>query len=82
MMTNSFDSDFSEVKSPLEEQPPALNSTANAALKSSPKLPGKVELETSPKTRKMSFREKFKRFTSPTPNRYELFVALNAPKGS
>ena len=70
MMTNSFDSDFSEVKSPLEEQPPALNSTANAAVKSSPKLPGKVELETSPKTRKMSFREKFKRFTSPTPNRY------------
>ena len=62
MMTNSFDSDFS--KSPLEEQPPV-----NSALKSSPKVPGKVEIETSPKTRKMSFREKFKRFTSPTPNR-------------
>ena len=73
MMTNSFDSDF-DSKSPLEEQPPAApvnSNSSTAALKTSPKLSttGKVELETSPKTRKMSFREKFKRFTSPTPNR-------------
>ena len=76
MMTNSFDSDFS--KSPLlEESKPLVSAaTVNALKTSSPKLTsssgmGKVEAqETSPKTRKMSFREKFKRFTSPTPNRY------------
>ena len=77
MMTNSFDSDFS--KSPLlEESKPLVSAaTVNALKTSSPKLTssgsgiGKVEnQETSPKTRKMSFREKFKRFTSPTPNRY------------
>lgn len=77
MMTNSFDSDFS--KSPLlEESKPLVSAaTVNAFKTSSPKLTssgsgiGKVEnQETSPKTRKMSFREKFKRFTSPTPNRY------------
>ena len=80
MMTNSFDSDFS--KSPLlEESKPLVSAaTVNALKTSSPKLTsssgmGKVEAqETSPKTRKMSFREKFKRFTSPTPNRYILIL--------
>ena len=81
MMTNSFDSDFS--KSPLlEESKPLVSAaTVNALKTSSPKLTssgssgiGKVEAqETSPKTRKMSFREKFKRFTSPTPNRYIIY---------
>ena len=79
MMTNSFDSDFS--KSPLlEESKPLVSAaTVNALKTSSPKLTsssgmGKVEAqETSPKTRKMSFREKFKRFTSPTPNRYIMY---------
>ena len=71
MMTNSFDSDFS--KSPiLEDEKPLVSAATVTALKNySP--PNKVgeNSEISPKTRKMSFREKFKRFTSPTSNRYK-----------
>ncbi len=47
--------------SPLQEDNPAIAVTTASTTSSSNKSPSK--------TRKMSFREKFKRFTSPTPNR-------------
>ena len=62
MMTNSFDS-AGDLTSPLEED---LNLTSAIKLKND------AMLGASPKTRKMSFREKFKRFTSPTQNRKEI----------
>ena len=74
MMTNSIDDDgcsddFS--KSPLEEQCPVIK-TKNEA--SPPKA--------SSEGRKMSFREKFKRFTSPTPNRKHLADHMSCDESS
>merc|ERR1719414_801357 len=68
-MTNSFDSDFS--KSPiLEDEKPLVSAATVTALKNySPRNKVGENSDISPKTRKMSFREKFKRFTSPTSNR-------------
>lgn len=60
MMTNSFDGSDDFSKSPLEEHPPKASSTPPPP----PIAPAK--------DRKMSFREKFKRFTSPTQNRKEI----------
>lgn len=65
MMSNSIGSDMN--KSPLDENKPFGGSSA---LKRAPKILEGSD-EGSPKARKMSFREKFKRFTSPTPNRKE-----------
>lgn len=61
MMTNSFDGSDDFSKSPLEEHPPKASSTPPPAPPIAPA-----------KDRKMSFREKFKRFTSPTQNRKEI----------
>ena len=79
MISNSLGSDLS--KSPLEEkqqqqhQLPATTTTTEATTKTAKKSPKISSSENeggdeSPKSRtKMSFREKFKRFTSPTPTR-------------
>ena len=76
MLTSSLASDLSkftnEAVSPLEEaaRPPP---TSSSTLPSKRGPSSAAEANTaSPKTRKMSFREKFKRFTSPTPNRKSL----------
>ena len=80
MLSNSLGSDIS--KSPLEQpqqpQQPQQLFTADtsfiraSAKKSSPKMSSESEVtgDDSPKSRtRMSFREKLKRFTSPTPSR-------------
>ena len=62
MMTNSLDSGSEDLnKSPMVEEPVELRNNTK-----------KIELTASSSPRKISFREKFKRFTSPTPNRKEL----------
>ena len=73
VLSNSLGSDLS--KSPLEEKQQLLQQQQilrSPAPKKSPKLSSETEAadDESPKTRsKMSFREKLKRFTSPTPVR-------------
>eukprot|EP00094_Tigriopus_californicus_P011294 TCALIF_10901-PA protein Name:"Similar to CdGAPr GTPase-activating protein CdGAPr (Drosophila melanogaster)" AED:0.47 eAED:0.47 QI:0/0/0/0.37/0.85/0.75/8/0/1611 len=67
MMSNSVGSDMN--KSPLDEYK-QFGGGGISALKRAPKILEGSD-EGSPKARKMSFREKFKRFTSPTPNRKE-----------
>ena len=66
MMTNSLDSGSEDLnKSPMVEEPVELRNHTK-----------KIELASS-SPRKISFREKFKRFTSPTPNRKELHHDLS-----
>jgi hypothetical protein len=70
MMTNSLDSGSEDLnKSPLEEQPPHTGTTV-LPQPISKKAENTNMASSSP--RKISFREKFKRFTSPTPNRKDL----------
>eukprot|EP00095_Tigriopus_kingsejongensis_P002221 maker-scaffold817_size93049-snap-gene-0.9 protein:Tk02221 transcript:maker-scaffold817_size93049-snap-gene-0.9-mRNA-1 annotation:"cdc42 gtpase-activating" len=77
MLSNSIGSDLN--KSPLDE----YKQFGSSALKRSPRILEGSD-EDSPKARKMSFREKFKRFTSPTPNRKlsEEFQPGEIPKKS
>jgi hypothetical protein len=69
MLSNSLGSDLS--KSPLDDKHHQLVTEKPPTAKKSPKLSSENEGgDDSPKSRsKMSFREKFKRFTSPTPVR-------------
>ena len=86
MLTSSLASDLSkftnEAVSPLEEAarpPPTSSSTLPS--KRGPSTAAEATTA-SPKTRKMSFREKFKRFTSPTPNRKSLEQQQQQESGS
>merc|ERR1712223_1320468 len=75
MMTNSFDSGEDEfTRSPLEEDGHRdQNHTTTEAMETTTTVASTQNSSAvSPKGRKMSFREKFKRFTSPTQNRREL----------
>merc|ERR1719225_636733 len=74
MMTNSFDSGEDEfTRSPLEEDGHRdHNLTTTEAMETTTTASTQNSSSVSPKGRKMSFREKFKRFTSPTQNRREL----------
>merc|ERR1711963_841852 len=71
MMTNSFDSGDDFTRSPLEEDCHQESLPKVEAMETTTSTTASTinSSAVSPKGRKMSFREKFKRFTSPTQNR-------------